>query len=559
MRVLSHLTLMLSLLFGAAQCARAQSSQTASTGTITGRVMIGDKPAQGVAVMLMSGESYSPMRKPTARATTDADGQFRLQNIAAGRYEVLPVAPVYILQGGRVGFRGQGKSINLNDGETIDKIDFTLVRGGVITGRITDADGRPLIGEHPRLAQAAPNVGDERREPFFFNSFLFETDDRGVYRFYGIPPGRYVVSLGEDSKSGMITLGYGRGGRFTRTFHPGVTDESKANVIEVTEGSEATNVDIMLGRRAETYAATGRVIDAETGKPVPNLSAGYGSLSAEGKQLYSFGIGTRTDAEGNFRFDGLISGRYAAFVSPGEQSEDYSVPVTFEVIDGDVTGLVVKVRRGASISGMVSIEGTSDRSVLARVSQLRVVAYPESEQLAAPFYGEGGRVNVDGSFRLVGLGPGKVRVMLGGWPPLKGFSLLRVERDGVEQRAGLMQLSAGSQVSGVRVVLEYGTGVLRGQVRVENGQLPEGTRLYVSARRPSQSEPSLPGAEVDARGRFVMEGLPPGEYQLRMAGRLGQRGQRIPPVVQNVNVTNGTETEVTLTLDLNAKEETRKP
>jgi hypothetical protein len=82
--------------------------------------------------------------------------------------------------------------------------------------------------------------------------------------------------------------------------------------------------------------------------------------------------------------------------------------------------------------------------------------------------------------------------------------------------------------------------------------------LYVSARRPSASEPTLPGAEVDARGRFVMEGMPPGEYQLRLGGNTGRSNQRIPVVVQNVNVTNGVETQVTLVLDLTAKGETDK-
>lgn len=557
MRVLSHLTLIASLLFGAAQCALSQAAQTTSTGTITGRVMVGDKPAQGVAVLLLPSNTYGANRKPAARAATDADGQFRLLNVPAGRYEVVPVARAFVVQGGRVGFRSQGKSINLNEGETIDKIDFTLVRGGVITGRVMDADGRPVIGEHPRLAQVTQ--GDERREPFFFNQFLYETDDRGIYRIYGIPPGRYVISVGEDSKNGTIRTGFGHASFFVRTFHPGVIDEAKATVIELSEGTEATNVDITLGRRAETYVASGQVIDAETSKPVPNIIMGYGSLTPEGKQMNAFGFGAQTDAEGHFRLEGLLPGRYAAFASAGEQSEDYSVPVTFEINEGDVTGLVIKVRRGASISGMVVIEGTSDRSVLAKVSQLRIITYPESEQLAAPVYGEGIRVSADGSFRIGGLSPGKVRLMPGGWTPPQGFSLLRVERDGVEQRAGIMELTAGSQVTGVRIVFEYGTGVVRGQVRVENGSLPEGSRLFVSARRPSQSEPSLPGAEVDARGRFVLEGLPPGEYQLRMAGRLGQSGQRFPPVLQNVNVTNGTETEITLVINLNAKDETRQP
>jgi protocatechuate 3,4-dioxygenase beta subunit len=567
MKFLARLTLILSLLGCVAACApeevvvvAAQASQATGTGTITGRVTIGDKPAQGIAVLLLPTNLYGPERKPVARATTDTDGQFRLMNLAAGRYEVAPVAPAFVSAANLMHERNQGKSVNLAEGETIDKLDFSLVRGGVITGRVTDADARPVIGQNVRLATAAAQ-GNERRgggSMFSFSSSMFQTDDRGIYRIYGIPPGTYVVSVGEDSRSGMARIGIGRGGVYTRTFHPNATEESKAAVIEVTEGGEATNVDITLNRRVTTYSVSGRVIDAETGKPLANIRTGYGSLRENEPQVGAIGLGTRTDADGYFRFEGLMPGRYAAFTATSERSEDYSTPVSFEVNEGDVSGLTIKVRRGASISGVAVIEGASDRAALARLAQVRIYYWPESnDKLVVPIFGQGERVNPDGSFRISGLPPGKFRLMLGGWPPPKGFSLLRVERDGVEQRAGIVDVPAGGQVTGVRFVLEYGTAILRGQVRVENGTLPEGAHLYVSARRPTAAEPTLPGAEVDARGRFVMEGLPAGQYELRL-GVNGLVGQRIPAVVQNVSVTNGVETQVTLVIDMAAKDETNK-
>lgn len=48
-------------------------------------------------------------------------------------------------------------------------------------------------------------------------------------------------------------------------------------------------------------------------------------------------------------------------------------------------------------------------------------------------------IGSDGSFRIGGLSPGKVRLYLGnfGRDVPKGFLLRRVERDGVEQRDGI--------------------------------------------------------------------------------------------------------------------------
>jgi protocatechuate 3,4-dioxygenase beta subunit len=445
-------------------------------------------------------------------------------------------------------------TINLAEGETIEKIDFALVRGGVITGRVTDADGRPVIGEQVRLAPAGQS--DARTGSLFNNPFMYLTDDRGIYRIYGLQPGRYLVSIGEDSKGGMVRMGAARAGVYTRTFHPNVTDETKATVIELMEGTEATGVDITLGRRTETYAVAGRVVDAETGKPINGISMGYGSLREGDKQMGGFGIGTRTDEDGRFHFEGLVPGRYAVFTVSREQSDSYSLPAPFEISDADVTNLTVKVRRGVTLSGVAVIEGTNDRAILAKVAGLRINHWPESESLVAPTFGEGTRINADSSFVITGLSPGKVRLMLSEWPPQKGFTLVRVEREGVEQRAGMIEIPSSGQVAGVRLVFEYGTGVIRGQVRVENGALPENAYLFVSARRPSQTEPTLPGAQVDARGRFLMEGLPSGEYELRLGGNLS--GQRIAPLIQKVNVTNGTETQATFVIDPSAKGETEK-
>lgn len=551
MRFLSSLTLMLGLLCCAFVGARAQTAQASGTGNITGRITLGDKPAQGVVVALLSANAYGPDRNKIAlRATTDAEGQFRLTNVPAGRYQVMPIAPAFVLSSGSTSFRDQGKSVNLAEGETIEKIDFALARGGVITGRVTDADGRPVIGENVRLAQAGKS--NDRSGSFLYNPFMFQTDDRGIYRLYGIQPGRYVVSVGEDGKSGMVRMGFGRALSYVRTFHPNVTDESRANVIEIGEGSEATNVDITLGRSTTTYAVSGQVVDAETGKPVPNVPTGYGALRDDDNQMGAFGVGARSDADGRFRIEGMLPGRYAAFSIPNEQSDTYSVPVPFEISEGDVTGLVIKVRRGASISGVAVIEGTSDRSILAKLSQLFIGSWSESDALAAPSFREGEKINPDGSFRLRGLRPGKVRLALGGWPPPKGFSLLRVERDGVEQRTAIIEVPVGGQVTGVRLVIEYGSGIVRGQVRVENGTLPEGSHLYILVRRTNQVQQSLPGTDVDARGRFVLDGLPAGEYQLRLSGSLGRDQKRFKPVVQNVQVTNGSETQVTLVIDPDA-------
>ena len=74
------------------------------------------------------------------------------------------------------------------------------------------------------------------------------------------------------------------------------------------------------------------------------------------------------------------------------------------------------------------------------------------------------------------------------------------------------------------------------------------------------------GAVPDARGRFSLEGLLPGEYELTVSLMIitpSAPGSAPPPPArvvprtlakQNINVTNGTETQVTLVADLGAKD-----
>lgn len=531
--------------------APAQSAQKQGTSIITGRVTLKDKGMANVAVLLYPADPVN--RTTVARTATDTEGQYRLMGVPAGRYTIVAFAPAMV--GPNEGTYGEGgKTVTLAEGETVEKIDFALVKGGVITGRVTDTDGTPVIGEYVNLSSVDKNQGRSNSYSFF-NPYMYQTDDRGVYRLYGIPAGRYTISVGQSPNSGEVRVGFGGHGYYARTFYPSVTDESKATVIEVTEGSEASNIDITPGRKAQSFVASGRIVD-DSGQPVSNIFVGYGTLTPDGKRIGASGYsGAATDAQGRFRLDGLLPGRYAAFSVSLGQSDGYSDPVAFEVTDADVSGLEVKFHHGSSISGTVVIEGTTDQSVLAQLSKLPLgtTTTPENDTLAVPSFSSDTRIAADGSFNIMGVHPGKVRFFLSAYPQINGLTLARVELNGVPQRE--IEVGPGAQMTGVRVVLEYGTGSVRGVVRFENGSLPEGVRLNVLVRRANDANAfTRRGAEVDSRGSFLIEGLASGDYELTLGIYVpnGTARPRLPPFKQVVTVTNGAESEVTFTLDLNA-------
>jgi protocatechuate 3,4-dioxygenase beta subunit len=553
----------------------AAKTPAPANATVSGRVTTTDgKPAANITVALSPADFTPDRNRIAARATTDAEGRYKITNVAAGRYRLLALAPLYTSPEDRGSSPfNSGKMVTVGASETVENIDVSLVRGGVITGRVMSPEGKPVIGERVSVTNAdQPNAAGPAA--WVISPFDFETDDRGIYRIYGVPPGRYVVSVGQARDAGMITVGP-TAAQYQRTFYPNTTDASQAKPVEVTSGSEASGVDIDLAEAPKSYEAHGKIVD-ESGNPVAGIGYGHGAVRVNQPVIGAWGTdGSTTDEAGGFVVRNLMPGRYAVFAASdfgGSSLEVYSDAVQFEVTDANVEGLVIKVHRGASISGSVVVEGTTDRSVLAKIAQLnlganvRPVAGAPPDQVSAPNFAQG-RVNADGTFRLTGLRPGKVVLNLFAFGETRGFTLLGVQRAGADASSGI-DVAEGEQVTGVRVRVGYGSSVIRGQLDVrsagEPATLPPGARVNVTARRNGTQMPGgVAGGEVDSRGHFVIEGLMGGEYELivnvfvpRPPGTPAPL--RTQPLRQTITVPENGEIVVSLIYDL-SKQMERNP
>ena len=190
---------------------KAQDTRPRPTGSISGHILINSKSAAGVDVAAMGGEAIN-RRVPATQTKTDSEGYYHLEGLASGNYQVTTFMPHLIAADPNPdyqfsGYYASAKGVLLAEGENVTDIDIKLIRGGVITGRVTDAEDRQVVEERisvqPVIEPGGPRV-NRLSAPI---GQMYQTDDRGIYRIFGLPAGRYRVSAGRNGAQLVGSLG----------------------------------------------------------------------------------------------------------------------------------------------------------------------------------------------------------------------------------------------------------------------------------------------------------------------------------------------------------------
>ena len=513
------------LLLSTAVCAQSQSAvDKTQNSSISGKVTFKGKGISGIAVGLQIRETMRS-ENTRLRAVTDDEGKYRIANVPPGSYDVIVSAVLYVATTTR-------QSLIVGKSEAVENVDFALTRGGVITGKVTDSEGRPLIEEEVQIVAANKDSAN-------FSQSI-RTDDRGIYRAFAIPPGKYTVYAGKEEYNSFGGP-WDRAG-YQRAFYSDGPDAAKPTAIEVSEGSEATNIDITLTRSLVKYSAYGRVVDGETGQPMPNVRYGAQMFVNENNS-YSSTYGVVTNKDGEFRLDNLSPGKYAVYVEPPGDADWGAAAARFEVVDQDVEDLVVKTYKGGSASGVIVFEGGEIKTIQASLAKAQIYAHVSTQPGRRS---NSATVKPDGSFQLRGLGGGLLQL----WISLpERVQIVRIERDGVAYSRGV-PIKEHEHITGLRIVLNRADGTIRGVVKLETGAPPAGAQFYVSLKRLGEdnSYSTYEGVQVDARGQFMASGLLPGTYELNAAIASGEVNSRTPRATQQVVVSNGSVTNVELTL-----------
>lgn len=519
------------------QFVQSQTLPRETTGAVvSGRVTTNGQPVKDCLVVISPGQNMDPLSQSIRRGKTDSEGNFRITNMPAGNYEIMVKAPGFFAMDKGVP-ASLSESLSIINSDPITNLNFEIIKGGVITGRIVNAENKPIIEMQVTLIQlgASSSFVQYRRPPQIEPT---STDDRGVFRFYGLPPGQYRVAAGAEQP----IYAQSRGALYRRAYYPNASEEDKGKVLTLTDASEITGVDFTFGLPETTFSVSGKVVD-ENGNPVPNISYGV-TILKEGKSIGGWGGNEVSNQRGEFTIERLPVGRYTLRI-PGSQFSG-SIPThfgeseQFEVIDQDVKDIVVRATQTATVSGNVVLSDITDPKLIAKVRQLRFSLLSMSGKQGYAGRIQSFTVGPDGSFMVHGLSPGTLTLMVRDPTGFQsGFRVTKLERNGSQP----VEVKAGDYLDGVQATLSYGSGGVSGVVKISGTTQTPALRGFAAVFR---NNTSMGDSPMDSQGRFLINGLMPGTYRLRVMLNLPEIKLERGAVEQEVIVNDQTVSDVVI-------------
>src|SRR5262245_57128635 len=199
-----------------AQTADKPSAPAKRDGVITGKV-IGDdgQPVAGANIIAVAVRSKLSSLQII---NSDEDGNFKLTGLAPG---------LYVIEIGLAGYVVARNPSALELYRIGESLTFNLVKGGVITGRVTDMQGDPIVGVTV-FARRVRNLEGNPAIPTGDGDWKARlTDDRGIYRLYGLEPGIYLIGA---STNPTYSAGFPNAPRDAPTYYPSETRDTAAEI-----------------------------------------------------------------------------------------------------------------------------------------------------------------------------------------------------------------------------------------------------------------------------------------------------------------------------------------
>lgn len=493
----------------------------------TGNQTSGQRPAKRAAATSISGRVVNEIGQPMPNArvsisgtgrqavrrtiNTDETGSFVVDGLPRGSYGL------FVQVGGYVFSRDPRDPTYYRPG---DRANLVVKKGAVITGTVTNSSGEPVVGV--RVGAIPVRDAQGRLVPGGPGTPRY-TDDRGVYRLFGLAAGTYIVAAAP--KSGLYSLPTAYDDDVP-TYYPSSTRDTAAEV-PLRYGDEATGIDIRY-RGERGYAISGAVAESSTTESrasAINILLMRASNDALEAQAYS----QPRAAEQRFGFYGVPDGDYYLIARRApSQSDDGALSRRMQVkVRGhDVTGLQVSLLPCGSVAGRILVDAaavsarcetkqppsTSEALITVRRSEADrlVPLYSMTTGSGAP--GEQGdflfQVLEAAHYRL------ETRMLDEAWY-VRAITLPGPTNTPVDASRNGFDIRPGQRINGIRIVVADGAASLEGRVVGKEGAaLPDRLRVHLAPAGLDSADDTLrfAEAEVQSDGTFKLGNLAPGRY-----------------------------------------------
>jgi hypothetical protein len=540
------------------------------------------KGTASIAGNVTSADGGRPMRRAIVRVqgsasaasrstTTDERGNFEFTELPAGDFTLRVTKPGYLesIYGQKNPGSGRpGTPISLKENQRIEKLNLTIPKGGVITGRIVDDAGEPTFGVPVRALRWTWRNGERT----LVSAGTATTDDRGIYRIPTLAPGDFIVMatppansqneemMAVERMAQEMAASGGMGGvrfaaapglgastgdepptsGFAPVFYPGTTLSNTAMSVTLGPAEEKNGIDVQLqlvplGTITGTVVGDARAIQATTIQ-LSDANTGLPGLVART---------ARPDATGKFSFAGVAPGSYNLTAKSGGNS-------TFVTADGDrtmvfmtrelrtgmamggdagtpappmwakadanvdgrsKTDVALVLQPGMAVSGRIAFEGTGE--VPTDFSQIRLILGAASAAGQGAISGTSmGNINADGTFRITDVMPGKYRVTT---TAVKGWRAKSVDANGKDALDFLLDVQPNEDVSNVTLNYTNRPSELGGTLTDTSGTATADYTIVLFAGEQRFWTPQsrrILTTRPSTDGKFSFRDLPPGEYRL---------------------------------------------
>jgi hypothetical protein len=393
-------------------------SPTAGRSSIRGRVVTADgQPIRRAEINISAAEL-----RVARRTLTDADGRYQFGELPPGQYSIRASKPTFVAWSfGQTRTGSTGTLVAVADNHNPENIDITMPRGSVIAGRIVDDFGEPVINARVTLMRQQFRVGERTLVPA---GNIATTNDIGEYRFFGLSPSQYFVSVtpqgppiingpaapaaleGPESRNG-----------YAATFYPGTTAPVSAQKVTVGLAQTVGDINIVLVA-ARTATLSGQALGPQ-GQPM----GGFLQIMTRGGQAGLGLSGGPIRPDGTFSVPNVPPGDYLLRANargpqarPGLTFPEFSL--AFVSVNGeDVVGIQVLPVIPVSVTGRVSfIDQTVELPKPATVRVTTLAATVGDINLGVGNGGDRLPVNDDFTFDLK-TAPGQmaIRAFAPGW------------------------------------------------------------------------------------------------------------------------------------------------